>query len=135
MEALYYFEKRINKKYITRLISDTYYIIHRNAQEAKILRENKIYNSEGDAIINIELKEVGSEYIRIWQEPVDKSFKDVNGSYAELKSWNVLAGANSIIQKNDILVINNKRFKVESINKYTFENHVYKHNLKIEEIV
>jgi len=120
---------------IKTLLDDVRLMISHNYKDAKVLRENKIYNDEGDAIIDIEEVEVGSENIRVWSEPSYKAFKESDGSFVEVKQWNALATISSIIKKDDVLIIEDKRFKVVNVSVYKYMNLPYKHNIKIEEIV
>ena len=131
METFFYIKNVV----VQDLIDDVFCMINHAPTMVQVLRENKIYNDEGDAIINIEEEKVGDEFIRVWAEPSYRAFKESDGSFVEVKQWKALATINSIIKKDDVLIIEDKRFKVVDMNIYKYMSYPYKHNLSIEEIV
>ena len=117
------------------IIKDISYIINEKPTLVRVFRECKIYNDEGDAVIDIEEKELARENIRIWEEPKFQMQKIDDGSLVEKEIWNAISFASSNIEKGDFLECEKRRFKVLEVRTFTHASIPYKKNLKLEELI
>lgn len=117
------------------IIKDISYIINEKPTRVRVFRECKIYNDEGDAVIDIEEKELARENIRIWEEPKFQMQKIDDGSLVEKEIWNAISFASSNIEKGDFLECEKRRFKVLEVRTFTHASIPYKKNLKLEELI
>lgn len=117
------------------IIKDISYIINEKPTLVRVFRECKIYNDEGDAVIDIEEKELARENIRIWEEPKFQMQKIDDGALVEKEIWNAISFASSNIEKGDFLECEKRRFKVLEVRTFTHASIPYKKNLKLEELI